>query len=935
MAVDFESQFQIDQGARRKITESKKQNRNVGRPVPDRFKKKYEEQKAREEKEREEKAKKKAEEDVKYKAEFKEKNPQLYDNQGKFKGRTFRDDVEQFGIPEEAFGGATVSFWSGFTGGKESPLSEDLFIKEQKAKDAERKQFSDAMVGGSIGYVPIAGTVYHWDNMSNKQRSVSIALDAVDLITPFIPIRALTGGSKAINQANAAKKALVVDTVKEFDNKLGSSVNNVATKQENYANELIKYEQLKNQSKNLPSAEFDEVGGYSVYLDDGVLKNVPDGGFKTISVPDLAKPKVKTAGSGLDEIETTYDLYAKAEAKKVSAKLDSQRLAVLDAENELLNAVSSHAKKLDERVANVKNLPIGEEVVTNTQRSVLGALDTSPDLVKAKDKVVKTSDDILDNVLDIENPSRSQKGLKDISDPLSNIKNTSKKGLDLLQDLGAVDENVKGQITILQNRLDDLITESKRLDNSLDNPADVFDRARVNDRLTLEVITELDHLKKGDVLSKIETIQTLDRVRKNFPNDKKLWSPDMYELQKKLNFLKFSAKQDVDAGKISPYDFKVDKTKKFGQDKPDQGNWYDKNGGGGGPDTPLKPLDAPTGGGVKVGGQTTKKFTQPDSVVGPSGQKNPIILPTDVDPFTDNQTPQTTTPTGDPNIAPASQSEGVTPPSVSGLSKTDPQIFNNTSGLDNLGVGERQNQLGETETEVGTPITTPITTPFTDPETTKGDEEEGKGGGGPTGTGKGGGGDTGTGQDTATVQGTQDTNIGEPTKTPEITPVTDPVEDPTPDPKPIPEPKKTPTDPTTVEKTTAKTSKTDEGGSPKLPPRGGPKRMRPLVVGARKSAQTPNPRTIGFRMGKLHGKPQFVVHNLRTKKTQKLSYRPDSRIPNISGKGSAKKSFTVIEYDNQPSTQSELDLGAVASRVGRDVRFFVRKKRKQKRGKRV
>ena len=50
----------------------------------------------------------------------------------------------------------------------------------------------------------------------------------------------------------------------------------------------------------------------------------------------------------------------------------------------------------------------------------------------------------------------------------------------------------------------------------------------------------------------------------------------MFEFQTKLNKKKVATKQDLD--KVSPYDLKVDKTKKFGKDKPNEGYWLKQGG---------------------------------------------------------------------------------------------------------------------------------------------------------------------------------------------------------------------------------------------------------------------------------------------------------------------------------------------------------------------
>ncbi len=41
-----------------------------------------------------------------------------------------------------------------------------------------------------IGFIPIAGTIHHWDQMGPKMRAASVAMDVLSVVAPFVPIRA-------------------------------------------------------------------------------------------------------------------------------------------------------------------------------------------------------------------------------------------------------------------------------------------------------------------------------------------------------------------------------------------------------------------------------------------------------------------------------------------------------------------------------------------------------------------------------------------------------------------------------------------------------------------------------------------------------------------------------------------------------------------------
>ena len=92
----------------------------------------------------------------------------------------------------------------------EQPTQEQ-FLAESRA----RRAISEAMTLGLIGSIPILGTVALWNRMNKKHRAASIALDGVDLLVAFIPIKALLRGTTGTRrQVIQAEKAIEAQTIK-------------------------------------------------------------------------------------------------------------------------------------------------------------------------------------------------------------------------------------------------------------------------------------------------------------------------------------------------------------------------------------------------------------------------------------------------------------------------------------------------------------------------------------------------------------------------------------------------------------------------------------------------------------------------------------------------------------------------------------------------
>ena len=115
--------------------------------------------------------------------------------------------------------------------------------------------FATSVLGESlISFVPVAGTAYFWNEMSPTWRAISIALDAVDVVTPFVPVgayaRQSAGFVRGANVVKAEKNlvdafANMTSDVAVFDAKLGAEVTQHAKNAKQYGKDYAKLRQLE------------------------------------------------------------------------------------------------------------------------------------------------------------------------------------------------------------------------------------------------------------------------------------------------------------------------------------------------------------------------------------------------------------------------------------------------------------------------------------------------------------------------------------------------------------------------------------------------------------------------------------------------------------------------------------------------------------------
>lgn len=858
MVMDFEEAYLAEQAEKKSRAQNQKrrtQSRNENRPVPARFKKKYEEQKAREEKAEKELEKERSQNFI-----------------------TFPQDPMSVGF--------------GLGGGPRAEITE------------ADKAFVKARQEAAIASIPIYGTIHNWDNMGTKGKAFSIALDAVDILTLGIPVKGFVAPKTALN-VNKAVETEIIKTAKDLDIRAGDSLSQVAKDQKAYADSLIELDKVQTFQKTFPQ---------SVDIDDQYR------GFKSIDVIDTnpTTPIKKETSIAYDVGEDV----AIAEQK------------VIQAEKKLANSVEVHnstmgiiAEGRGQNVATL-NLPLGEEVVTKTQRKVFGALDTSEDLINAELKVKAGLAEIAQETIALKDPLRSL----DYSTPAkaNAINLQAKKGLEVLEGLGEIDKKAQDQIRTLKDRLEKLNAYGKQLDQNLDNPADVFDQARINNKNISYVMDAITDLKSGRFAEKLETIQILNDVKKSFPKNKRFWKAEMFDLDEAIKRLKVSAK--ADQNKMSPSDFKV--VKKV-EDPPDDFGGFGRSGNGGGaPPIDAPPSYTPTGLTTKTGkwvlrneelakrkadltgalpGTVTPGFIRPKGSIDPGES----MYATPVKTETPTTSPMTD-PMGDPGPT------GSAPPvPVADTGMTKPE----SSGI--------------TTTPTTKPITTPIVDPIIDPKPDPiTDPREGKPTPGRTTTP---GVVTTPGEipeipltppgESMFPQQQTSTQIGTktgPTPGAQPTPNIEPKPEPQPQPKPEPNRQKVTTKTST---TTLDPKPVPDPIEPKPDP--GTRKVKPRGEGSDDfpKEKTSKKRSPVFRFRKVVAWKQgnkWITKNRKTGETKWSSKKPDARLSNVTGKGSAKESYTTLLYSNTPPTQNKLDMGAVTAHLSQTILHKAKKKRRRK-----
>tara|TARA_B100000029_G_scaffold97226_1_gene87503 strand:+ start:689 stop:3205 length:2517 start_codon:yes stop_codon:yes gene_type:complete len=407
---------------------------------------------------------------------FKQQHPEFYDSQGNFKGRTFRDDAEQFGIPEEAFGGVSVGFLSGLTGGKESDLDEDRFIRAYIAQEIERKKFGGALTGGAVGFVPVWGTIYHWENMSPNQRAVSILLDGVDILTltKGFSLGGKFRGSKGLANAREFADDAIVTNMQKVnmgltgDTKITMAAIKRAQAQGNYANAVIDLNQYE---KGLGPSIFN-------------LRGKLTGGGKTKA--ELSEAIEKTGKRLEDTTETLNEEIKKFEkGKPRDVQFEYKRRS-------------------------------GAETVADTRRQVNSLLDETGEIQTAETKLANQKEAIQTGL--VKGYSNNDKALQII------------KASDGLADLQkARDQKVKD----IKARIDRLSNELEQTQNTGRN------NKVLTDEIT-SLQKDIVSYSKTDFNAADSIYKTMRESIKTFPKDRSKWTPEMIEAALKYKALQTS-----------------------------------------------------------------------------------------------------------------------------------------------------------------------------------------------------------------------------------------------------------------------------------------------------------------------------------------------------------------------------------------------------------
>ena len=816
------------------------------------------------------------------KQEFKQNNPQYFDEKGNFKNPekflnptddqfiiNFRKDnpqyftkgkfdtkkavildrgLDQFASPESAYGGFTFPQLKNLKavtkGGDPDKSLMQFAIEVEKSKRAD-SQFLDAMTDSGIAFVPVWSTIHAWDELGTKGRTASIALDIADIATLGIPLRAgaIKGG-----------KGLAQNIAGAMDTQVQTSI-------------------LKGEKKLVKGLE----------LFDPKLSGSTDAVNKAQKVFAEDLIKVEDAQDALNKINEKQFFNPQSKQKALLQLKDNLNIAMQNAkksERALGNTYDSHVKELknSELTGNI-NPTEKTDFINNTRKVITGAFDYDP-------KTQKATNDFLDLTADIGETVNTTKARektlgfveggnvrKNLTEQ-QNIKIAKNqivnKALKISDALNAIDAN---RVNTVQKVADRIRKDSEILKLTIKEGGSTVEELRALKANVTDGAVELQALKTADSKILQTARNALQDALDTFPKNKANWTPEMKQVQKTLNNVKKQQSMTLQA------------MREIDLNPP---NIRPSDGGG----TALKP--PPTRGGTR----TRTKF---DYATGEGGYRLDVrglsipaspLLPTDdfaspgplIIPKPD-ETP-TPRPGPGPDPTPGPVTEPVPDPTPGPGTRIIPK-----------------------------PPTRPTPTP-TRPR---------PGPGPSTGPGPGPTPPPGPGPATG------------PTPTPPPGPGPAPLPPPFPSggpgPQPQPEPFGQPAPaPTPPPPPGTPPPDADKVTTKKTPPRGDPKKTPKQQK--LKTPRKPGERFIasmGVKLGSVFAKVNFNTGKVTRSRKNKWG------IPNVKGKGSVVKSATILSYDNDPPTQFQLD-NAVPGKtlvLGKNPRLIENKNlRRQNRRKR-
>ena len=297
-----------------------------------------------------------------------------------------------------------------------------------------------------LGFLPVAGTITYWDEMSPIEKGISITFDAVDVLT-FMKggsvgavYRGAAGIADTVSDTAAVKN--LKNQVKDVSQDLAEDLDEVVKAQDDLVVAIAKKEDkgLNETTKaNLDAAENQFKNKYDKYQDKVI--EAGDNSNSIFKVPD------KADFTSADEIITNI--------KRTTEGVADQSDAIINAKNKLDNVISTDVYQIEKAVENLeKATNIEKQIAKSRLKKINDDLKFLQESDFPYDDVKKLVDDkkrIIQKIEELENVdsrslqkaslalSKADTPTQELSDSLNRIKRKESESLDSMKklDLGA------------------------------------------------------------------------------------------------------------------------------------------------------------------------------------------------------------------------------------------------------------------------------------------------------------------------------------------------------------------------------------------------------------------------------------------------------------------------------------------------------------------
>ena len=250
---------------------------------------------------------------------------------------------------------------------KKFSIIETEAIEERKKAERQldpegykKKQIENLKKTGKmgLGLLPIAGTVVYWDEMSPVEKTISIGLDAVDVLT-FMKggsagavYRGASGIADSVSDTASVKN--FKKTVSDVSQDLGEDLSEVSKAQDDLIIAIAKAEDkgLNTKTKNrLDQAEANFKNKHDKFLDKVVeVSEQNENVFGVVNKSDLT-----TADEHIINIKRTTEGVA------------DQSEAIINAKNKLDNAISTDVYQIEKAVYGLEQATKAEKIIAKTR----------------------------------------------------------------------------------------------------------------------------------------------------------------------------------------------------------------------------------------------------------------------------------------------------------------------------------------------------------------------------------------------------------------------------------------------------------------------------------------------------------------------------------------------------------------------------------------